>query len=264
MLEIDNLTVRYGDRTVVDDVSFSVRPNQWLMVVGPNGAGKSTLINAVSQSAAFGGTVRLNGTDIRKIKQQDFARRVGVLTQNHYVGYSFTVEEIVRMGRYAYAPGFFARESADDRELVERALELTGISQIRKQSVLTLSGGELQRTFLAQIFAQNPRLLILDEPTNHLDLVYQQQVFDLIRDWIHEGPRAVMSVVHDLSLARTYGTDALLMDQGRAAAYGSIDEVLSPDNLRSVYSMDVYGWMRKMLSQWDDQANVLPIRRKQA
>ncbi|HPV99490.1 MAG TPA: ABC transporter ATP-binding protein, partial [Oscillospiraceae bacterium] len=135
---------------------------------------------------------------------------------------------------------------------------------IRKQSVLTLSGGELQRTFLAQIFAQNPRLLILDEPTNHLDLVYQQQVFDLIRDWIHEGPRAVMSVVHDLSLARTYGTDALLMDQGRAAAYGSIDEVLSPDNLRSVYSMDVYGWMRKMLSQWDDQANVLPIRRKQA
>ena len=93
MLEIDNLTVRYGDRTVVDDVSFSVRPNQWLMVVGPNGAGKSTLINAVSQSAAFGGTVRLNGTDIRKIKQQDFARRVGVLTQNHYVGYSFTVED---------------------------------------------------------------------------------------------------------------------------------------------------------------------------
>lgn len=264
MLEIDNLTVRYGERTVVDDVSFSVRPGQWLMVVGPNGAGKSTLINAVSQNTAFSGAVRLNGTDIRKIKQRDFARRVGVLTQNHYVGYSFTVEEIVRMGRYAYAPGLFAKESDDDRTLVDRALELTGIAGIRKQSVLTLSGGELQRTFLAQIFAQNPMLLILDEPTNHLDLVYQQQVFDLIKDWIREGPRAVMSVVHDLSLARVYGTDALLMDRGRSAAYGSIDEVLSPDHLRSVYSMDVYGWMRKMLSQWDDQGNVLPIRRKQA
>ncbi len=264
MLEIDNLTVRYGERTVIDDVSLSVRPGQWLMVVGPNGAGKSTLINAVSQNTAFSGTVRLNGTDIRKIKQQDFARRVGVLTQNHYVGYSFTVEEIVRMGRYAYAPGIFTKESGDDRALVERALEMTGIEPIRKQSVLTLSGGELQRTFLAQIFAQNPRLLILDEPTNHLDLVYQQQVFDLIKDWIREGPRAVMSVVHDLSLARIYGTDALLMDRGRVAAYGSIDEVLSPDNLRSVYSMDVYGWMQKMLSQWDEQANVVPIRRKQA
>ncbi len=264
MLEIDNLTVRYGERTVVDDVSFSVRPGQWLMVVGPNGAGKSTLINAVSQNTAFSGAVRLNGADIRKIKQLDFARRVGVLTQNHYVGYSFTVEEIVRMGRYAYAPGLFAKESDDDRTLVERALELTGIAEIRRQSVLTLSGGELQRTFLAQIFAQNPMLLILDEPTNHLDLVYQQQVFDLIKDWIREGPRAVMSVVHDLSLARVYGTDALLMDRGRSAAYGSIDEVLSPDHLRSVYSMDVYGWMRKMLSQWDDQGNVLPIRRKQA
>ncbi len=264
MLEIENLTVSFGERTVVDNVSFSVRPNQWLMIVGPNGAGKSTVINAVSQNTSFSGTVRLGGTDIRKIRQQDFARKVGVLTQNHYVGYSFTVEEIVRMGRYAYAPGVFSKESDDDREFVERALDLTGIEPLRKQSVLTLSGGELQRTFLAQIFAQNPKLLILDEPTNHLDLVYQQQVFDLIKDWIHEGPRAVISVVHDLSLARVYGTSALLLDRGRIAAYGNIDEVLSPENLKSVYSMDVYAWMQKMLSQWDDSEESLPIRLKQA
>ncbi|HPD89551.1 MAG TPA: ABC transporter ATP-binding protein [Oscillospiraceae bacterium] len=264
MLEIENLTVGYGERTVVDDVSFSVRPGQWLMIVGPNGAGKSTVINAVSQNTCFTGTVRLSGTDIRKIRQQDFARRVGVLTQNHYVGYPFTVEEIVRMGRYAYAPGIFSKESGDDEELVERALELTGMEPLRKQSVLTLSGGELQRTFLAQIFAQNPKLLILDEPTNHLDLIYQQQVFDLIRDWIHEGPRAVMSVVHDLSLARAYGTDALLLDRGRIASYGAIDDVLSAENLKSVYGMDVYAWMQKMLSQWEEAEEALPLRLKQA
>lgn len=264
MLEIENLTVSYGDRNVVDGVSFSVRPGQWLMIVGPNGAGKSTVINAVSQNTCFTGTVRLNGTDIRKIRQQDFARRVGVLTQNHFVGYPFTVEEIVRMGRYAYTPGIFSKENGDDKELVERALELTGIAPLRKQSVLTLSGGELQRTFLAQIFAQNPSLLILDELTNHLDLIYQQQVFDLIRNWIHEGPRAVMSVVHDLSLARAYGTEALLLDQGRIDAYGNIDEVLSPENLKNVYGMDVYAWMQKMLAQWDDQEEVLPVRLKQA
>jgi iron complex transport system ATP-binding protein len=115
MLEIENLTVGYGERTVVDDVSFSSDRASGLMIVGPNGAGKSTVINAVSQNTCFTGTVRLSGTDIRKIRQQDFARRVGVLTQNHYVGYPFTVEEIVRMGRYAYAPAFFQRKAATTR-----------------------------------------------------------------------------------------------------------------------------------------------------
>ena len=122
----------------------------------------------------------------------------------------------------------------------------------RRQSVLTLSGGELQRTFLAQAFAQDPKLLLLDEPTNHLDLLYQKQVFAILSDWLKTPGRAVVSVVHDLSLARAYGTKALLMDRGRAVAQGRAAEVLSKENLREVYQMDVHAWMRKMLSQWDE------------
>jgi iron complex transport system ATP-binding protein len=115
---------------------------------------------------------------------------------------------------------------------------------------LTLSGGELQRTFLAQLFAQNPQLLILDEPTNHLDLVYQKQTFELIRKWIEKTGGAVISVVHDLSLAKAYGTDALLLDKGQVIASGRIDKVLTSEKLSHVYSMDVYKWMNKMLSGW--------------
>ena len=117
-----------------------------------------------------------------------------------------------------------------------------------------------QRTFLAQVLAQDPELLILDEPTNHLDLVFQKQTFALIKNWIEETGRSVISVVHDLSLAKAYGTHALLMHRGRLVASGEIPDVLTRENLTSVYDMDVHDWMRKMLSQWEDgQSGNLPV-----
>lgn len=116
---------------------------------------------------------------------------------------------------------------------------------------MTLSGGELQRTFLAQVFAQNPKILILDEPANHLDLKYQQHIFSLIAEWLKTPGRAVLSVVHDLSLARKYGTHAVLMNQGKCIAQGEADGVFTPENLQAVYGMDVYGFMRDMLGQWN-------------
>ena len=116
--------------------------------------------------------------------------------------------------------------------------------------MLTLSGGETQRVFLAQVLAQNPQILVLDEPANHLDLNYQQQIFSLIQEWLKEPGRAVLSVVHDLSLARKYGTHAILMDHGKSISQGIISDVMTPDNLQQVYGMNVYEWMREMLSQW--------------
>ena len=252
MLEVKDLTVRYGDLTIVDKLSFSVEAGQWLMIVGPNGAGKSTALNAVTQGAPYTGQVLFDGADVRRKRPAELARCMGVLMQNHFVSYSFTVEEVAALGRYAYSAGFLSGRDREDKDAVEAALQLTGMAEQRRQSVLTLSGGELQRTFLAQVFAQDPRLLLLDEPTNHLDLVYQKQVFGLIREWLKTPGRAVVSVVHDLSLARAYGTQALLMDHGRAVARGSVDEVLSPEHLDPVYHMDVYAWMRHMLEQWKE------------
>jgi iron complex transport system ATP-binding protein len=177
---------------------------------------------------------------------------MGVLAQNHFVGYSFSVEEVIKLGRYSYAPGVFSSTHDEDQQKIKEAIEKTGMEPFLRQSVLTLSGGELQRTFLAQLFAQDPQLLILDEPTNHLDLVYQRQVFELIRQWIKDTGRAVISVVHDLSLARAYGTHALMLHRGKLVSMGETEEVLTPDHLNRVYSMDVYAWMREMLSQWQN------------
>ncbi len=250
LLDVKNLGVRYGEKTIVDSVGFSLSEGDWLMIVGPNGAGKSTVIHAVSQGASYTGEVRVLEKDVRRYRPHELARLVGVLAQTHTMGYGFTVGSVVRLGRYAYSPGLFSGGGEGDEAAVSRALELTGLTRIVDQNVLTLSGGELQRTFLAQLFAQNPRVLLLDEPTNHLDLVYQKQVFELIAEWLKTPGRAVASVVHDLSLARAYGSRALLLDKGKTLAYGAVGEVFSPAHLDRAYDMDVSAWMRGLLEQW--------------
>ena len=251
MLKVENLSVAYGDLTILNNVSFDLSPGEWLMIVGPNGAGKSTLINGIIGSAPAVGSVWFEGRNVRSMKPYELARNIGVLSQNHFMGYAFTVEEVVRLGRYAYAPTIFSPHGGEE-EAVRAALEQTGLYEQRRQSVLTLSGGELQRTFLAQIFCQDPRLLLLDEPTNHLDLVYQKQVFELIKSWRRDKDRAVISVVHDLSLARAYGTRALLLDRGQVVADGTMEEVFSDEVLNRVYHMDVRDWMMRMLAQWKE------------
>ena len=250
MLKAENITVRYGEHTVVDRLSFHLHEGQWLMLVGPNGAGKSTLIKAISQGVPYAGGFQLEGRDVRRMKASQLARKIGVLSQKNSVGYAYSVEEVVGLGRYAYTSSFLSVRDDGGKDQVEHALELTGLTQLRHASVLTLSGGELQRTFLAQVFAQNPQILILDEPANHLDLIYQKHIFSLIQDWLHQPGRAVISVVHDLSLAKKYGTHAILMNQGKCAAQGKICEVLTPERLHDVYDMDVHQWMREMLEQW--------------
>ncbi len=253
-LNVSHLTVRYGALTVVEDVSFDVSGGDWLMIVGPNGAGKSTIINALMQTAPYTGGILLDGAPLSAMPPRERARRIGSLAQSHHIGYAYSVEEIVRLGRYAHRGGALLapRRDADGDAAVERALAETGLLNKRGQSVLTLSGGELQRTFLAQLLAQDPPLMALDEPTNHLDPVYQRQVFDQLDLWRRTSQRAIVSVVHDLSLAKKYGTRALLLKNGRTLALGACDEALSGDNLAAAYDMDLTAWMRELSAQWQE------------
>ena len=251
LLSVSSLTVRYGSFTALRDLSFELYPGDWLMLVGPNGAGKSTVVNALSRGVDYSGSVLWNGCDIRTFSAKELARHIGVLSQNHAVGYAFTVRTVVGMGRYAWSGGLLSRGDRSRSAAIERALSLTGLAGMEDRPVNQLSGGELQRVFLAQLFAQDPDLLILDEPTNHLDLVYQKQIFSLIREWLAQPGKAVISVVHDLSLARACGTRAILLSGGVQAAAGSLEDVFAPECLNRVYSMDVAAWMRGLLRRWE-------------
>lgn len=251
MLKAEHLTVRYGEKAVLQDLSVEVRAGEWWIVIGPNGAGKSTLAGALGRTVPYEGSVTLEGKNTREIPAREYARKVGILNQNHNAVYGFTVEEVVGLGRYARQTGFLRKSDPDGAKKIDEALALTGLSDMRKRNMLTLSGGECQRVFLAQVLCQDPEVLILDEPANHLDLPFQQELFRLIGEWLKTPGRAVITVMHDLSLARRYGSHALLLDRGQCAGQGKASEVLTPEALQSVYGMDVYGWMRELLNTWN-------------
>ena len=150
------------------------------MLIGPNGAGKSSCIFALAKTSSYDGTIKVNGKNIQDYDNSEYAKTVGFLSQKNLVAFDFSVEEVVSMGRYAHCEGFFKSLNAEDKKKVDEALETTGLQDLRSRSIQELSGGEVQRAFLAQVLAQDPKILILDEPTNNLDLVYQDQIFSLL------------------------------------------------------------------------------------
>ncbi|RDU24276.1 ABC transporter ATP-binding protein [Anaerosacchariphilus polymeriproducens] len=249
ILEINGLTVKMAGFTLVDQVTFNIREREKFIIVGPNGAGKSTIIKAISQSIPYSGEILYKGEDVAKMQKNQIARNIGVLAQHHSVNYSFTVEEIVELGRFSYRKDKLMIK--EEKEIIQEALEMTGMIEKRKQSVLTLSGGEIQRTFLAQLFAQNPNILILDEPTNYLDIQYQEQMFRVIEEWITSKNKAVLAVVHDLSLASYFGSEFLLMNQGKAVSRGRKEEVMIPEQLNLVYEMNVGSWLHYLYKHWE-------------
>ena len=216
------------------------------MLLGPNGAGKSTTVYALAKTLPYAGNIELFGKNIQDYKNTDYAQKIGFLSQKNLVAFDFSVEEIVAMGRYSHRQGYFSNLTKEDKDKINEALEATGLTSLRGRSVQELSGGEVQRTFLAQVFAQDPDVLVLDEPTNNLDLVYQEQIFNLLQKWIDQKQGTIISVVHDLALAKYYGTTAVLLDEGSLASFGKVNEVLTDENLNKVYAMDVKKYFEKL------------------
>ena len=249
MLKVRGLSVALKGTPILQDIHLDVQPGDWLMLVGPNGAGKSTLLNALAQATPYSGQADFEGAPLKGMKAAHRARRLGLLGQRYQPGYAFTALEVIRLGRYAHS-GFLRGPGPGDEQAVMDAARQMGVEAFLHRSLLTLSGGELQRVFLAQLLAQNPKLLLLDEPANHLDLPYQRQLFELIGAWVQQGERAVISVAHDLSLARRYGSRGLLLHQGRVLAQGDIAQVLTREHLARAYGMDVPAYLRELLGSW--------------
>ena len=249
-LEVQGLSVARGRKHIVGDVSFTVNEGEWLMLVGRNGAGKSTVLRAVSCAIPSEGRLLLDGADLRRMRPAERALYLGMLEAGSGSACAFTVEELVSMGRYAHRGPLTGRGDPEGQARIEEALALTGLTELRRHSLLSLSSGERQRTFLAQVLCQAPSLLLLDEPDSHLDLSYTRQLYELIDRWRREPGRAVVSVVHDLSAARRFGSHALLLSEGRALAQGPCGQVLTDDRLAAAWGMDVAGWMRELAAVW--------------
>ena len=236
MLETNRLSVRYGTKTIVDSLSFSVSEGQWLMIVGPNGAGKSTALSAITQGAPYTGSVLFEGQDVKKMKSARRAQAIGVLSQNHFVGYGFTVEEVVRRGRFAYSGGLLGRSQTEDAKHVEHALTLTGMQDKRQQSVLTLSGGELQRVLLALALEPMPNMLILDEPLSGVDVEGMELLMDMLDEIRKTYDLSILMTTHDFSMLGRYADRVVLLRE-KILCKGTPLEVLNSDEFAQAFHL---------------------------
>jgi len=249
-IEVRNLYAGYGNADVIHDISFKANTGESLCVLGPNGCGKSTLLKSIARLIGYRGLVTLNGKDIAVIPRKEFAKKIALLGQTVQVLFPYTVHETVSMGRYAYSSGFLKSLSTGDNDIVENIIEKLGIMDIRNRMIDELSGGQLQRVFLARTLAQTPEVILLDEPTNHLDLKYQIELLTFLKSWVKESGKTLVAVFHDLNLARQFGDTALLMNSGTIAASGTIRETLHGEILQQVYGIDIQGFMQESLEKW--------------
>jgi len=239
MLQIENLSVNYGPRRVLHDISLSVQSGEILALIGPNGAGKSTLIRAASGVIPVaGGTVRADGRDFHALAPIQRARFLAVVPQAISLPPAFTVWEMTLMGRTPHL-GFLGQTSRADDELARRSLERVHALELADRRVGELSGGESQRVLLARALCQSTPILLLDEPTAHLDLQYQVSLLELVQNLAREDNLAVLIALHDLNLAARYADRVALMVAGRITALGSPREVLTPELISHAYCLPV-------------------------
>ncbi|NEB40691.1 ABC transporter ATP-binding protein [Streptomyces sp. SID14515] len=239
------LVLRYGKTPVVHGVSLSLEPGRATALVGPNGSGKSTLLRSLARlhpvddgEVALGGRAGGPERAASLLSAREFAREVTLFSQSRAAPQGLTVAEVVAFGRHPYRRGF-AGLSAEDRAAVAYAMDATGVRDMADRPAGELSGGEMQRVWLAACLAQNTGVVLLDEPTNHLDLRYQIETLDLVRDLVEDHGIAVGVVLHDLDHAARVADTLVLMRAGRVHAAGPPADVLTARNIHEVYDIRV-------------------------
>lgn len=251
MLQVQGLSCGYGEVPVVNKISFEVEEGQRLCILGPNGCGKTTLLRGIMGILPAQGSVTVCGEALAGLSSREKAKRIALMSQMSSAYFSYTVYETVSLGRYAHQKrSVFSGESEEDRRTVQESLERTGIWELRDRLITELSGGQMQRVFLAQIFAQNPQVILLDEPTNHLDLRYQVELVETLKDWVRKEKRCVVGVLHDINLALSFADTVLLMDDGAVKAFGKAED-FDLSLISETYRMDVPGYMRESLRRWE-------------
>ncbi|WP_291653480.1 ABC transporter ATP-binding protein [Clostridium sp.] len=250
MLEVKNVCCGYNGIDIVKQVSFNINRGENLCIVGPNGCGKSTLLKAISNLISFNGEIKLDGKNINTLKRKELATKIALMTQSSNIQFPYTIYETVALGRYAHLNGIFSRLNKKDELIINESLRMVGILDIKDKLISELSGGQLQRVFLARAFAQDPEVILLDEPTNHLDLRYQIEILDYLKNWAKEKNKVVVAVLHDLNLVQNFGDRVLMMNDGIIKGNGSTKEVLNSNDLEEVYGIDIKTFMVRTLEKW--------------
>jgi iron complex transport system ATP-binding protein len=239
MLEARNITINYGPRAAVADVSLLPKPGEVIAIIGPNGAGKSTFLRALNGSLPISsGEVLLDGKPLSTFARRAVARHIAVVAQESDLRFPVTVMEFVLGGRHAWTTAW-GWETERDVDIARKVLRETELEDFAARLMNELSGGERQRAVLARALATEASVLLLDEPTANLDLAHQATMLRLVRARCDNGSASAVVVTHDVNLAAEFADRVLLMKDGRMIASGPPGEVLTADLLRKVFDLEV-------------------------
>lgn len=240
MLEVKNISINYQTCEVISDVSFSLQENKIVAVLGANGAGKTTLLKSLNGALPITkGAILLDEKPLQSFSRRDIAQKISVVAQENETKFPVTVLEYVLSGRFAHG-GVFGWESADDLQIAETALEMCDLKDFESRLMNELSGGERQRVVFARALATQAQILLLDEPTANLDLSHQAILFRLVRERCTTCNSAAVIITHDLNLAAEFADEILLLKRGKVVAKGAPSEVLTAENLREVFEVEVF------------------------
>lgn len=250
MLKIKNLYCGYDGKDIIKDINIEIKRGQNISIVGPNGCGKSTLLKAISNLIDYKGNIVLEGKEVKRIKRKELAKKVALMSQSAEIYFPYTVYETVALGRYAHIDGIFGRLSQKDDEIILNCLKNVGILDLKDRLINELSGGQLQRVYLARVFAQEPDIILLDEPTNHLDLKCQIDILEHVNRWTKENNKTVIGVLHDLNLVQMFSDDVIMISEGQIVSKGKTKDVLDEDKLNEVYGVNIKKFMISALEKW--------------
>lgn len=235
-ITVEDVQVSIEEKKIISDIYMQVKPGHFVGLIGPNGSGKSTLLKSVYRlNKPDCGNITLDHENIYEISAKKTAQKMAVVSQESQLTFDFSVREIVLMGRAPHKK-MMEMETSEDMDIVEEALEKVGLKGYEDRLIFTLSGGEKQRVMVARALAQQAKVLVLDEPTNHLDIRHQLQLMDLVRTL----DVTVIAALHDLNIASVYCDYIYVLKQGRLAAEGRPEEVLTESILREVFEVNTH------------------------
>ncbi len=237
ILEIKDLNLGYGNRSVVSQMELLLRKGDFLAIVGPNGSGKTTLLRAISKVLKpKTGVICVDGSEIAMLSHKSLARKVAVVPQESSMAFSFTALQVVLMGRTPHLSRW-QMENALDYGVAKSAMQMANCWHLKDRPINELSGGEKQRVIIAQALAQEPKLILLDEPTLHLDIGQQLEIMELLKKLSADTGMSVLAVLHDLNIAAYYADRLMLIKNGRIEVMGPPQGVVTEENIRRVFGV---------------------------
>ena len=237
MIQVRELTKFYGEKVVVENVSVNIHPGKITSFIGPNGAGKSTLLSMVSRLLdADTGEVLVDKQNTKKMKSNDFSKRISILKQSNYMNARLSIRELVSFGRYPHSKG---RLNAEDLRIIDQALDYMDLMDMQDNYLDELSGGQRQRAFIAMVIAQDTDYILLDEPLNNLDMKHSVQIMKILRRLVDELGKTVVIVLHDINFASVYSDRIVALKEGRVVKDGPTNDIINSDSLREIYDMEI-------------------------